>query len=782
MLDHLRYAFKSLKKNRVYTLINVGGLTLGLSVAIALAMSIVGLASLDRFHENHDTVYKLIHTDDSTSGRWGEASSALLAPAVFDALPEVTDYCQYLWANDNILGTPENHVKENGFYVDEGWFRMLSFPLVYGDADHVLSDPNHIVLSESLSGKLFGDRNPLGETINLYSFELEEPEVFTITGVFEDVPVYSTLQFEFAIPFSWYRNRNSWIQSWGNIGTRSYINIASGADTETLGRNITKLVRSLNPGMRDTQVFGLAPLHKSNNVVYTLSGEPSFGFYIIVAMMIVGFAILVISIINYVNLSVATSLKRAKEIGIKKIHGAGRTDLVKQFFAETIIVVTLAGIMASFLHVYILNMFLPEEQSLTFALSPYLLMILGALLFFTILITTWYPAIYMTRFSPLLIFSNNSRGSSHLSLSRKSLVVLQFFAAIILITTSIVLSRQVDFMLNQSLGMDRYNTVYFSKNKQLDSHREAFSRELMLKSGVESVTFADHLPFEIGSASTSISWEGKDPLDQNWYSTLNAGENFTATLKIGLVDGRDFSEGDHDRIIINKSAADLMQMEHPVGNIVNMYGIQKEIAGVVENFKYQMMNDPDKPLFIQYAPESAVIAFVRLTEGSEGRGLESLGEAFTMFSPGFILDYNFLDSEFNNRFGQLKSMGRIMTIAGYLAIIIACMGLLGLTVHASERKVKELGIRKINGAGMVDLVRLLSGQMVRSILIAAAFAYPLAFLINKAILQNFAESIHLTIIHFIWSFVILAGLTTLIVGWHIIWAVRRNPVEALRYE
>jgi putative ABC transport system permease protein len=782
MLDHIKYAFKSLLKNKAYTLINIGGLTLGLSVAIALAMSIIGLASLDQFHENKETVYKLTHTDDSTSGSWNDASSAMLAPAIFDALPEVTDYCQYLWANDNILGTPENNVKENGFYVDEGWFRMLSFPLVYGDADHVLSDPNNIVISESLAGKLFGDKNPLGETINLYSFELEKPEVFTISGVFEDVPIYSTLQFEFAIPFSWYSNRNNWIESWDNIGTRSYIKIAPGTNTESLSRNITKLARSLNDRMRDTQIYGLAPLHKSNQVVYTLSGEPSFGFYIIMAMLIVGFSILVISIINYVNLSVATSLKRAKEIGVKKIHGAGRTELVKQFFAETLIVVTLSGIMASFLHVHILNMFLPEQQSLVFSISPYLLMVLGALLLFTIIITTWYPAVYMSRFSPLMIFSNSGGGSSSLSLSRKSLVVLQFFAAIILITTSVVLSRQVNFMLNQSLGMDRYNTVYFVKNKQLDSHREAFTMELVQKAGIESVTFADQLPFEVGNAATSISWEGKDPLDQNWYSTLSAGKNFATTLKINLVEGRDFNEDDENKIIINKSAAKLMQMERPIGNIINMHGNQKEIIGVVENFKYQMMNDPDKPLFIQYQPENAVIAFVRLAGGSQGRGLESLGEVFHKFSPDFILDYNFLDSEFDYRFSQLKSMGRIMTISGYLAIIIACMGLLGLTVHTSERKVKELGIRKINGAGIVDLVRLLSGQMVKSILTAAAMAYPMAFFINKALLQNFAERIQLSMLHFIWSFVILIGLTTLIVGWHILWAARRNPVEALRDE
>jgi putative ABC transport system permease protein len=782
MFDYIRYAFKSLVKNRVYTLINIGGLALGLSVALALSMSIFGLAGLDRFHENKDSVYKLIHADDSTAGQWNDASSALLAPAIYEALPEVTDYCQYLWANDNILGTPENHIKANGFYVDEGWFRMLSFPLIYGDPDNVLSAPSNIVLSEKLAGKLFGDKNPVGETINLYSFEMEEPEAFTISGVFANVPFYSTLQFEFAIAYSWFRDRNTWVQSWGNIGTRSYIRVAPGTDARDLGRRITNIVRENSPGMLDTQVFGLAPLHRSNHVVYTLSGEPSFGFYIIIAMVIVGFSILIISVINYVNLSVATSLKRAKEIGIKKVHGASRRDMVKQFLAEVLIVVTIAGILASFLHVYILYIFVPQQVTLSFVPNPNLLLILGALLVFTVVITTWYPALYMSRFSPLLIFSKSSRGTSRLSLSRKTLVVLQFVAAIVLITTSVILTRQVDFMLNQSLGMDRYHMVYFTKNKQLESRREAFIRELEQKPGIDAATFANQFPFEVGNSVRGIVWEGKDPLENDWYSVINAGDNFFSTMMINVLEGRDFSAGDHNKVIVNSAAVEHMKMDQPLGGLININGQDKEIIGVVDNFRYQMMNDPGRPLFILFEPENAMIAFVRLSKGDQQRGLESLEEVFSMFSPGFILDYNFLDSEFNHRFGQLKSMGRIMTIAGYLATIIACMGLLGLTVHTTERKVKELGIRKINGAGMYDLVRLLAGQLVRSILIAAAFACPLAFLINSAILQNFAVRIQLSLAHFIWSLIIIAGMTTLIIGWYIIWAARRNPVEALKYE
>jgi putative ABC transport system permease protein len=315
MKSHINYAIKSLLKNKVYTLINIGGLTLGLSVTIALSLFIISFAKLDQFHENEEVVYKLIHTDDSTTNHYNDASSALLAPAVMEAFPEVVDYCQYLWANDMIIGSIENHIKENGFYADEGWFRMLSFPILFGDSDHVLSNPNNILISQKVSQKLFGKNNPVGETISMFSSESMKPEVFTISGVFKDVPFHSSLQFEFVIPFSWYKMSNDWLSSWTNIGVRAYIKVEPNANIKTLSKKITELVRDRNQYMRETQVFGLAPLNRSNNVMYTLAGEPSIGFYIIVAMAIVGFSILIISVINFVNLSIATSVKRSKEIG-----------------------------------------------------------------------------------------------------------------------------------------------------------------------------------------------------------------------------------------------------------------------------------------------------------------------------------------------------------------------------------------------------------------------------------------------------------------------------------
>ena len=782
MISQINYALKSLTKHKFYTLINIGGLTLGLSVTIALSFFIISFVRLDQFHENEEVVYKLIHTDDSTTNQYSDASSALLAPAIKEAFPEVVDYCQYLWANDMIIGSIENHVKENGFFADEGWFRMLSFPLLYGDADHVLSDPNNIVLSQKVSQKLFGNSNPVGETIRMFSSESMKPEVFTISGVFSDVPFHSSLQFEFVIPFSWYKMSNDWLNSWTNIGVRAYIQVAPNTGIDNLSTKITEFVRDRNQYIRETQVFGLAPLNKSNNVMYNLAGEPSFGFYIIIAMIIVGFSILNISVINYVNLSVATSLKRSKEISVKKINGATRKDLITQFFIESILVVMLAGMLSLLMQPYLLEIFLPNQTIFTLSFDPTFVLVLIGLLAFTIAITTWYPAVYMSRFTPIAIQKFAVGGSFKLSFWRKSMVIIQFVSAIILITTSIILSQQVDFLLNQTLGMDRYNIVFFSKTKPIEQRRDAFTQELTRMQGVESVTFVNQLPYEIGSSSTSIYWEGKDPSSQEWYSTLNAGEGFATTMKIDIIQGQDFTAEIQNKVLVNKAAVELMQMQNPVGSIVNINGEEREVVGVVDNFKFQMMGESDSPLFIIYAPEHSDKLIIRLEEGNQALGLESLQEIFSQFAPEFVLDFSFLDQHFDQQFAQLKSMGKIMTIAGYLAIVIACMGLLGLTVHTSERRVKELGIRKINGARISDLILLLSKQIVGSIIIAAVLAYPLAYMLNKAILQNFAEKIPLNLIHFIWSLLILASLTFLIVGWHIMWAARRNPVEALRYE
>lgn len=781
MITPIKFAIKSLLKHKVFTVINIFGLALGLSVAIAIGIGIVVTANIDQFHENRD-VYKLAHFDPSTYDHFSDASSALLAPTIMEAFPDVTDYCQFFWADNILLGTRDNHVKEIGYYVDEGWFRMLTFPLIHGDPNHVLSDRNNIVLSEKLSAKLFGEENPVGKTIYMYSAEAMEPHVFKISGVFKDLPFSSTLQFEFAIPFDWYINSNSWLQSWGQIGTRSYIQVAPDTNIEELNHKITDLIKSKDPNMKNTQIFRLVPLHKSNNTIFTLSGDLSYGFYIIFALSIVGVLILLISIINYINLSVATSLKRAKEIGAKKVHGASRKDLVFQFFIESFIVVGISGLLASVLQIYFMNILLPTESSYTFLLDKTVLMVLGGLLIITVVATTWYPAVYMSKFSPIALQQKITAGRSKLSFGRNFLVTLQFVAAIILITTSLVLSKQVNYLMHQSMGMDRFNIVFFTRNMPIEKHRDAFTQELMRKPGIESVTFSNQLPYGISSSTTSVSWKGKDPLDQSWYSTINVGDNFATTMKIRLLEGNDFSDGIQNQVIVNRAAVEEMQLDDPLGAIIHIYGTERVIVGVLDNFKHQVFSDPNTPVFVMHNPESTDKVFVRLSENNQTMGLNSLQDAFNQFSPDFILDYSFLDLQFNKMFYSMKNIGHLMSAAGLLAVVIACIGLLGLTVHTSERRIKELGVRKINGAGMIDIMILLSSQIIKRILIASAVAFPTAFLINKIILQNFPDRTPISVVPFIYSLFILVGLTTIILGWHVVWVARRNPVEALRFE
>jgi putative ABC transport system permease protein len=780
MKTQINFAIKSLFKHKVFTLINIFGLALGLSVAIAISTGIVITANIDQYHENRD-VYKLAHTDVSYD-RFSDASSALLAPTIMDAFPEVTDYCQFFWADNILLGTGDNHVKEAGYYIDEGWFRMLSFPLIHGDPNHVLSNPNNIVLSEKLSAKLFGEENPVGKTIYMYSAEAMEPHVFTISGVFKDVPFTSTFQFEFAIPFEWYINSNSWLQTWDQIGTRSYIQVTSGTDIEELNHKITDLVKSKNPNMKDTQIFRLVPLHKSHNTIYTLSGDFAYGFYIMLALGIVGFLILFISIINYINLSLATSLKRAKEIGTKKVHGASRKDLIFQFFLESFIVVSTSMLLASFLQIYLMKILLPTESSYSFLLNKNILMVMGGLLIFTVGATTWYPAVYLSKFSPITLQQKITVGRSKFSFGRNFLVTIQFVAAIILVSTSLVLSKQVDYLLNQSMGMDRYNTVFFTRNMPIEKHRNAFTQELMRKPGIESVTFSNQIPYGISSSTTSVIWKGKDHQDQSWYSIINVGDNFATTMKIKLLEGNDFSDGIQNQVLVNRAAVEIMQLDDPLGAILHIYGTERVIVGVLDNFKHQVFNDPNTPVFVIHDPANTDKVFVRLTENNQLIGLNSLQEVFNQFSPDFILDYTFLDQQFNQIFDSYKKIGRLMSVAGLLAVIIACIGLLGLTVHSSERRIKELGVRKINGAGMSDILILLSSQIIQQILIAAAVAFPIAFFVNKVILQNFPDRTPITLEPFIYSLFILVGLASLIMGWHVVWVARRNPVEALRFE
>lgn len=573
------------------------------------------------------------------------------------------------------------------------------------------------------------------------------------------------------------------MNSWDNIGTRAYIRVRPGVDISELSKKITLLAKSKHPQTENKKVYGLAPLSKSNQIIYKLSGEPSFGFYIIIAMCIIGLSILIISVINYINLAVATSVKRLKEIGVRKITGAGKKELALQFFIEALLVVLAAGMIAVLIQVWLVNIFLPQPQPLESLFhNKTLLLVLMTLISVTVLITAWYPSVYMSRFSPLALYRGSVDGKSGISFSRKFLVTFQFVSAILLITTSIILSGQVNFLYNKSMGMDRHNMIYFTKNKQLGAHWDVFSQELSKKPGIQSVTLADQLPFAIGNSTTSITWEGKEPLNEEWYSIIKVGEDFVRTMKMEITDGNDFTVGSIDKVIINEAAADKMKMQHPVGSFISINGTDSEIVGVVKNFAFMFMTSPDQPLFIRYSPKNTMIAMARLTEGEIDTGLKSVKEVYRLFSPDFILDYSFLDQTFNDRFKQMKNMRKIMSVAGFLAVIIACLGLLGLTVYGTERRVKEVGIRRINGATVKDLIGLLSSQTSKSILIAVVIAYPLAFLLNKRILENFAERIEISIGHFIWSFVILLGLVTIFAGWQIFRAATRNPVEALRYE
>lgn len=777
-----RFAIKSLWKNKVFTTINIIGLALGLSVALAMGLSIVFIAGTDQFHDNQN-VYKLAHAEDSTTTRYSDASSVLLAPAVMEAFPEVTDYCQYFWANDIILGTLENHMKVNGYYAEEGWFRMLSFPLIYGDPDHVLADRNSIVLSEKLSQKLFGVKNPVGKTIRMYSSSATKPHIFNVSGVFSNIPFNSTLQFEFIIPFAWHMSMNSWLQSWNQIGTRSYIQVTPGTNIEELSHKITRLTRSKDPYMKQTQVFRLVPLRKSNSFIYTLDGRPSVGFYIIIALAVVGLSILIISTINYINLSIATSLKRANEIATKKIHGATRKTLTYQFLTESCIVAGISFVLAFIFMTYLLQLLSSHDPiSIRYFLNPTAFVLIGGLFVFTVAATTWYPAMHISKFSPVAIRQKLSGSGAKLSFWRKFLVTLQFVVAIILITTSLVISRQVDFLLNTSLGMDRFGIVFFTKNMPIEQHRDAFTQELLKNPGIESVTFTDQLPFEIGNSITSVTWEGKNPLHEQWYSIINVGNNFATTMRIQILDGNDLADGIQHQVLVNKAAVDIMKMDNPVGKTISVIGKERVITGVVDNFKQQVFNDPNTPLFLIHDPAQTDKVLVRFSESNQSIGLASLQEVFNRFSPEFILDYTFLDLEFNQRFAGNKNLGRMMSVSGILAVIIACIGLLGLTVHTSERRVKELGIRKINGAKVLDLILLLSSQIMQRILISGVVAFPTAYLLNKSILQNFPDRISINAFPFIWSFLILIAMVFLIMGWHIVWVARRNPVDALRYE
>jgi len=793
--NYLKIAFRHLIKHKRYSLINILGLSIGLACFILIMLWVQDELSYDRFHKNVDHIYLALRSDIGiTSG----VTSKMLAPALKDEMPEVIEATSFIQFPSSIklyLKYKNMGFEENFSLVDPQFFDIFSFNFKDGNPQSAFLNPNSIVLTESMAQKYFGDKNALGESLNLTL--LGQTRTLKVTGILENIPHNSHFQREVFIPISYVKNTygiEDW-DRWYNYQSQTYILTQSKVDISAMEYKIADLERKNLPNQNlENLSYSLLPLKKihlhANNIEFFAStGDIK---YVYIFTVIAGIILLIASM-NYMNLSNALSLKRTKEIGIQKVVGAQRSNLVRQYFGETIIITFIALGCA----LLIVELFLPvlnrlAEKSLSVAyLSPNFLLMILLITLLTSIISGLYPAIFISGFQPVRILKGKFQaGTGGLNL-RKGLIIFQFTLSIIMIICTIIVFTQLDFIQNSKLGYDKENIVCVRIKGDIHGQYNAFKNEILENTDILSISRNEHMDISSLGSTGGISWPGRNENQGFSIWLLHSDCDFASTYKIDMHEGRFYSDqfptDKTNAFVLNQAAVEAMGLQSPIGQEITLWGRKGKIIGITKNFHFGSFHHRIEPLIFRIPDTDEQHLYyrelsIRLKPNSIHQGLAFLKNKWKSFYPAEPFDFCFVDENLNTSYWAEQRMGELFKYFSFLAIFIACLGLYGLTAFMIEQKIKDIGIHKVLGATVSNIVFLLTKNYLCWILFSNVIACPMAYFVMNKWLQNFAYRIDMS-----WWMFGLAGSLALVIAlltisWQAIRAAMANPVEALRYE
>jgi len=791
MLRHnLLIIYRGLRRFKRTFVINLAGLSTGLACTLLIYLWVDSEMSVDKFHDNDARLYQVMTNVQENNGWWTVPDTpGPLARTLAEEMPEI-EYAAAVappnWRGFDrfILTVGQENIKATGEYAGKDYFNIFSYPLMQGDAGQVLKDKNSIVISEELAIKLFDNAHDVvGKTIGV-----NHEQEYLVSGVFKTVPAASSVRFDFVLPFDAYLDVASQYKSWNDFGPRTYFVLREGTDIQVFNAKIKDFLQVKKEGDEHAPKF-LATRYSDHYLYGNFeNGVQSGGRIAYVKLAsVIGVFILIIACINFMNLSTAKATVRIKEVGVKKTLGADRKGLAIQFVGESIMMTFFSLMVAIILVTLALpqfNIITGKELSLT--LSPMLIMVLFGITIITGLLAGSYPAIYLSGFSPVTVLKGKLKTSFGELWVRKGLVAFQFTLSIVLIVSVFVVYKQIQFVQSANLGYDRDHVIYFDVEGRVKENPETFLSEMKRMPGIQNAasTTSDMTGH---SWSVGLDWEGKATDDMVRAELMAVNQDFLETLNLKVKQGRFFSRdfgSDTTGVIINETAAKIMGFKNPVGNRIKGLG-GLEIIGVVKDFHLESFHEAVKPqLFVMhrshFAPPSLIMA--RLEAGREQETLERLGAFYKTYNPGFPLDYTFLDDDYQALYTAEQ---RVSTLAKYfagLAVLISCLGLFGLAAFTAQRRIKEIGIRKILGASNFGIVRLLSGEFAKTVCMAIMIALPLSYFIAQKWLAGFAYRIDLQWWFFAGSGSLALLIALLTVALQTVRASRVNPTECLKHE
>ncbi len=773
--------FRNLRRGGIYSIINIGGLAIGMAAAMLIMLWVYHQWSYDRFHEKSKQLYCLwSHNEKSGSWTW---TPRIVGPTLVENYADIVNMTRFnMWPQIATCG--EKKINLETALVDPGFLDMFSFPLLQGDVHTALNDPHSIILTQDAAHRLFGDENPLGKSIIM---QTKYP--VTVTGVMADLPANTQFEFAAVRPYLSLKETGGYDEKWGNYSTVTYVELRPGADAGEMDLAIGDIIGQHTGGNDPTRIF-LYPLANWHLYSIAENGKVSGGLIETVrTFSFIALLILLIACINFMNLATARSIARSREIGVRKVIGARRSTLIKQYLGESL----LTAVVASLFAIIMVGLCLPPfsrvmgERLVPDLSQPGLWVAWVLFVLLTGLLAGSYPAFYLSSFRPVAVLKGVAKSSGSLITPRKVLIVVQFFLAVVLITSTLVIHRQVRYAQDRNTGYNKDQLIYMELTPQMERNRELIRKELLDSRAALSITRTTSPMTAMRCRSGDVDWQGKNPGERIVFNLSYVDADWAETTGVILLQGRDIDPiafpTDSSAALLNETAVKAMGFEHPLGQIVKEGGKDWHIVGVVKDFVVESPYKPVEPMMIGGPAGWHTVMHIKLNGANRmADNLAKAGQVFKTYNPDFPFEYTFVDEDYAAKFAEEQRMESLISWFAGLAVFISCLGLFGLSAYMAENRRKEIGVSKVLGASVGDIASLLSREFLVLVLVSLVFAIPVAWYVMTVWLEGYAYRANIPW----WLFVVVAAIilavTLLTVSFQAVKAATANPVKAIKSE
>ena len=784
--NYFKTTFRNLWKTKGYSLLNIGGLAIGIACAALIFLWVEDELTFNHFFSNRDNLYKVkdLQTYNGTTFTF-DATSGMLAQGMKSDIPGIKNTARSSWSNRVLFSLNGKEIYEEGSYVDPSFFSMFHLDFIKGDPAHAFDQLYAVVLSETMALKFFETTDIVGKTLTI-----NNKKSYVVTGVIKDLPKNVSFGFEWLSPFKIMEDQYAWLKEWGNNGVITYAETESNANIININKKLYGYVGTKAQGTNAN--MAIYPMNRWRMYDSFDNGKEIQGRIKYVNLFsLIAWIILIIACINFMNLATARSEKRAKEVGVRKVLGVSKIKLIKQFIGESLIM----SFISTFLAIGLIYLFLPAFNTLVQKelsvniFSPVHIGFLTAISLLCGFIAGSYPAFYLSSFNPIGVLKGlKLKSNSGVDFIRKGLVVLQFVISVTFIIGTIIIYQQIQHIKDRSLGYNKEGLIYMNVTGNMKANFGVIKDDLQQTGVVKNAALSSNMVLQLGSTTGNFSWEGKEVGKEVLITVEAVTPGYISTMDMQLKEGRDFypdMKANTDNVIINEALAKIINNKNIIGSVISRGdGTKSTVVGVVKDFLYNDMYAAGAPLLL-YCDTTIFTNYLtlRLTDNANlSTAIAQIENVIKRDNPGYPVEYKFVDDTFSKIFTTETLIGKLAGIFALLAILISCMGLFGLSAYTAEKRTKEIGIRKVLGASTSGLAGLLSKDFIKLVAISCLIAFPIAWWMMRNWLDSYAYRINIS-----WTVFIAAGILALIiamitVSFQAVKAAVSNPVKSIRTE